>query len=85
MSWWTGTAETAPPNDPRIVETSSTLVDSNQVTKQTFSYDQHNNRTDVYEYDFGIGAAPSFPVRHIHTNYLSVNPANGISYADPAN
>ncbi|MDQ1637076.1 MAG: hypothetical protein QOF62_415, partial [Pyrinomonadaceae bacterium] len=85
VSWWTGTPETAPANDPRIVETSSTLADSNQVTKQTFSYDQHNNRTDVYEYDFGSGAAPPFPLRHTHSTYLAVNPVNGISYADPAN
>jgi len=44
-------------NNPRVNQTVSTLVDTNQVTKQTFNFDSYNNTTDVYEYDFGSGAA----------------------------
>src|SRR5262249_54080646 len=40
-----------PNYDPRITQTLTTLVDTNQVSKETYSYDQYNNRTDVYEYD----------------------------------
>ncbi len=47
------------PGGPRITETISTLSDTNQVSKQTFGYDQYNNRTDVYEYDFGSGSPGS--------------------------
>ncbi len=72
-TWEAGTPLSASPNlgiNPRIADTTTTLVDTNQVTKQTFSYDQYNNKTDVYEYDFGIGA-PGALVRHSHTDYLT--------------
>src|ERR1043165_8031510 len=39
VSWWTGGAATAPPNDVRLAETITTLADTNQVSKQTFGYD----------------------------------------------
>ncbi len=76
-----------PPNDPRLVETISTLADTNQVAKQTFGYsnDLHNNQTDVWEYDYGVGGASAYPTRHTHTDYLIVNSSNGVNYADPAN
>jgi RHS repeat-associated protein len=77
----------SPSNDPRTVETDTTLADTNQITKRTFGYsnDLHNNRTDVWEYDYGAGAAPAYPTRHTHTDYLVVNSSNGVNYADPAN
>ena len=78
-----------PANDPRLVETDTTLMDvsPNLISKQTFGYsnDLHNNQTDVYEYDYGAGTAPDHAMRHTHTDYLTVNPANNINYADPAN
>ncbi len=79
VSWWTGPADYAPANDPRVVETDGTLVDTNQVSKQTFSYDQYNNRTDAYEYDYGAGV-PGPLVRRSHTDYLTTNPVNGLDY-----
>jgi RHS repeat-associated protein len=82
VSWWTGSADTAPPNDPRITQSITTLVDTNQVVQQTLAYDQYNNRTDVYEYHYGNGAAGAF-ARRTHTDYLTTNPVNGADYASP--
>ena len=82
VSWWSGSSDLAPPNDPRLSETTNTLVDTNQVSKQTFSYDDmvpFNNRSDVYEYDFGSGA-PGALVRRTHTDYLKINPVNSTDY-----
>jgi RHS repeat-associated protein len=78
ISWWNGTADDSPPNDPRLVETTTTLVDTNQVSKQTaispvdqsVGFDQYNNQTDIWEYDYGTGAAGSL-LRHTHTNFLT--------------
>jgi RHS repeat-associated protein len=70
VSWWTGDPEEAPSNDPRVREAVSTLADTNEVSKREFSYDQYNNRTDVYEYDFGSGV-PGALVRRSHTDYLT--------------
>lgn len=79
VSWWTGTDDTEPPSDPRTTQTVTTLSDTNQVTKQTFLYDQYNNQTDVYEYNFGAGAAGSL-VRRTHTDYVTANVVNGVTY-----
>lgn len=70
VSWWDGSADDEPPNDPRVVEAKTTLVDSNQVAKQVFAYDEFNNRTDVWEHGFGTGTAGSV-VRHTTSEYLS--------------
>lgn len=79
VSWWSGSADFAPPNDPRITQTDTTLTDTNQVTRQSFSYDQYNNKTDVSEYDYGVGA-PGSLLRRTHTDYLTTHPANGADY-----
>jgi RHS repeat-associated protein len=88
ISWWTGSPGDAPPNDPRLIETTTTLLDSNLVKKTSsinpqnsniIGFDQFNNPTDVYEYDYGVGAAGSL-VRHTHTDYLTTNPINGADY-----
>jgi RHS repeat-associated protein len=89
ISWWGwwqsqyGQAIGEPANDPRLTQTVSTLVDTNQVSKQTFSYDQFNNRTDVYEYDYGTGTAGAL-ARHTHTDYLTINPINNADYTATA-
>jgi RHS repeat-associated protein len=88
LSWWTWGADSSPANDPREVESVRTLADTNQVSKTTsinpangnVGYDQYNNPTDTWEYDFGAGAPSARPVRHTHTDYLTTNPANGLSY-----
>jgi YD repeat-containing protein len=83
VSWWpSGYPDIEPPNDPRIVETVTTLADANLVSKQTFGYDQYNNQTDVYEYGFGAGA-PGSLIRRTHTDYVTFN--NGIDYAGDYN
>jgi RHS repeat-associated protein len=82
VAWWPNAANDAPPNDPRLVQTLTTLADSNQVTKQTYAYsaDLHNNQTDVYSYNYGAGAPPTYPTRHTHTDYLSTNVVGGVTY-----
>jgi RHS repeat-associated protein len=78
VAWWTGSADDAPVNDPRVVENTLTLVDANRVSKTSaispvdgsVGFDQYNNRTDVYEYDFGTGGAGAF-VRRTHTDYVA--------------
>ncbi|HXM51037.1 MAG TPA: RHS repeat-associated core domain-containing protein [Pyrinomonadaceae bacterium] len=79
VSWWTFGADDAPANDPRLTQTVSTLVDTNQVAQQTFAYDQYNNKTDAYEYDYGAGTAGPL-MRRIHTDYLVTNSINGADY-----
>jgi len=81
FNWWTGSADDAPPYDPRLTETKLTLSDSGQVSKQTFSYDDYNNRTDAYEYDYGSGTPGAF-VRRTHTGY--VTSVGSTNYANPA-
>jgi len=71
-------------NNPRVNQTVTTLVDTNQVAQQTFSFDQYNNTTDVYEYDFGSGAAGNL-VRRTHTDFMTTNPVNSIDYTSSAN
>lgn len=82
FSWWQsehGLSIGEPANDPRLTQTVSTLVDTNQISKQTYLYDQFNNRTDVYAYDYGTGAVGPL-VRHTHTDYLATNPINNVDY-----
>ena len=91
---WFGSSlsNSAPPNDPRIAETRTTLVDTNQVTRKVFKYsddptynttttDTFNNLTDTLEYDFGNGQ-PGSLLRHTHTDFLKINPANNLDYTN---
>ena len=72
-------------NDPRIIETVTTLADADLVSKQTFDYDQYNNQTDFYEYGFGVGA-PGPLIRHTQKFYLTTNPyQGGVDYAAELN
>ncbi|HZT59980.1 MAG TPA: hypothetical protein VFA21_15325, partial [Pyrinomonadaceae bacterium] len=57
-------------NNPQVTQVLTTLADTNQVSEQTFSYDQYGNRTDTYEYDYGAGAAGAF-VRRTHTDFVT--------------
>lgn len=94
VSWctqvpWGCTADGAPPNDPRKVESISTLMDTNQVSKTTainpqtlaVGFDQFNNPTDSWVYDWGAGA-PGGVLKHTHTDYLTVNPVNSVDYTN---
>ena len=77
--WCANSGDNAPVNNPHVVQTTTTLGDSNQVSKRTFTYDSFNNLTDTYEYDYGIGAPGQF-LRRSHTDYLTTNPVNNINY-----
>ncbi|MBV9210245.1 MAG: RHS repeat protein, partial [Acidobacteria bacterium] len=81
---WTHTpyelGDNAPANNPQIVSTTTQLLDggANQVSKQAFKYDAYNNLTDTWDYDYGAGQAPAYPLRHSHTDYLAYS--NGVTY-----
>ncbi len=82
--WWGGSDDDEPPNDPRVTLTVLTWNQTNQVSKQTFSYDQFNNRTVVAEFDYGIGAPPTHPKRRTETDYVVVGETNSIDYTGTA-
>jgi RHS repeat-associated protein len=80
-SWWVLSSDLAPNNDPRVVETITTLTDvsPNLVAKRTainpsnptvVGFDQYNNSTDVWEYDYGQGG-PGALLRRSHTDYVT--------------
>ena len=87
---WSGNWSHEPTNNSKIVTTVETVEPNgvNLVTKRTainpqtqaIGFDQFNNQTDVWEYGFGTGAPSTHPVRHTHTDYLTVNPANSLDY-----
>ncbi len=54
----------------RIAQTTETLSDANLVSKKTVSFDNFNNQTDVYEYDYGTGAAGALK-RRTHTDFVT--------------
>jgi RHS repeat-associated protein len=72
-----------PAKDPRLVETIFRLLDTNQVTKTSainpstgaIGFDQFNNPTDIWEFDYG-----NVLKRRTHIEYLTVNPVNSIDY-----
>ncbi|HEY0761036.1 MAG TPA: RHS repeat-associated core domain-containing protein [Pyrinomonadaceae bacterium] len=81
VSWWTAGSSTAPPNDVRLTETVTTLSDTNQVSKQTFGYDDtvpYNNQNNLKEYDYGSGTFGSL-VRETRTTYLTGSTYTGTS------
>ena len=85
-SWWTASADLAPSNNSVIQETDTTLLDMNQVSKQTFNYDQYSNKILTQEFDYGVGT-PGPLVRCTSTTYLAagydtLNPS--ASSPDPA-
>jgi RHS repeat-associated protein len=56
--------------DARLIESKTTLADTNQVSKVVYGYDNFNNQTDVYEYNFGNGSPGAF-LRRSHTDYVT--------------
>ncbi len=83
LSWWPFGQDIAPPNNPFVSETTTTLVDAGLVSKQIFAYDAFNNLTDALDYGFGAGA-PGTLLRHTHTDHAGpANPINGLDYTVP--
>ncbi len=69
---------------PYIAETVTMLANGSTplFSKQQFTYDDHNNLTDVYEYGFGESEPGTVLLRRTHTEYLTTNSAqNGADYA----
>jgi RHS repeat-associated protein len=56
--------------DPQLRDVTTTLIETNQVSKQHFDYDTYNNATDKFEYGYGNGT-PDGLIRKTHTEYLS--------------
>jgi RHS repeat-associated protein len=74
-----------PHPNSKIIETKTTWNDVNLVSKQVYGHDSFHNRTEVYEYGFGVGA-PGPLLRHTHTDYLTNNPyQNNVNYAADLN
>ena len=69
-----GTSGNQLPWSPYLESKTDYLYDSSisnfLVSSQTYNYDKFNNITDVYEYDFGAGAAGNL-LRHSHTDYVT--------------
>jgi RHS repeat-associated protein len=74
------TNDAAKANDPQITQRTTTLSDTNQVSKETFAYDKYSNQTDVYQYDYGTGAPPTYATRHTRTDFLTSNVIGGVTY-----
>lgn len=63
----------------RVLQTSTGQY---RVDKVGFGYDRYNNRTDVYEYDYGTNQFGPL-LRHTYTKYLTVNAVNAVDYSSP--
>lgn len=87
QDWPLGQAETgdyAYPNNPQVTQVLTTIEPQggNLVTRQTFSYDRYCNKTDTYEYDYGVGQAGAL-LRHTQTTFVKTT--NSQDYAcDPS-
>ena len=80
---FSGSGETnasAKPNSPQVTATVTTLNDTSQVSKQTYSYDQYLNKTEVDEYDLG---SLSTPVRKTITSFLANANYTTVSVSNP--
>jgi RHS repeat-associated protein len=78
--------ELAPTNNPFVVETRSTLVDGNLVSKVSavnpadgsWAFDAYNNQTDTWQSDYGSGQ-PGALVKHTHISYINnLNLSGGV-------
>jgi RHS repeat-associated protein len=72
--------ERSPTNHPFVVETRSTIVDGNLVSKASavnpgdgsWAFDAYNNQTDSWVYGFGTGQ-PGALVKHTQTTYINTS------------
>ena len=85
VSWYpqAGVFSEEPSNDPRIADTTTTIHDSNQVSKTVFTHDQFNNVIVEEVFDFGPNG-PGPLLRKTETDYLGVNPVNNLDYRSNA-
>jgi RHS repeat-associated protein len=71
LPWWTDSQDISPPNDPRTIF-EVVVLDTNEISRRDYSYDNFNNVNDVFESDSGQNA-PGPLLRHRHTDYLISN------------
>lgn len=76
VPWWNAGCtfqcpplDASPAVDPRAVEVRNIDVITNQISKTRYGYDEFNNQTDIWEYDFGQGQAGAL-LRYAHVDYL---------------
>lgn len=72
-SWWAGSADDAPANNPRLRATYTTLDDGSVALKE-FDFDQYNNQTDVKEYNF---CTASFSYSSMYDTFSCGTPSSG--------
>lgn len=76
VSWWTGSSNDAPPNDPRISQITTILENGAQFTN-SYGYDPavpYNSLIDFIERDYNLNT-----LRRTQTTYLKT--LNGVDYA----
>lgn len=76
VSWWTGSSDDAPANDPRISQVTTVLENGAQFTN-SYAYDPtvpYNSLIDVIERDYNLNI-----LRRTQTTYLKT--LNGVDYA----
>jgi RHS repeat-associated protein len=72
---------------PYLAEVVTTLMDISPylISKQSFNYDDFNNLTDTYDFDYAQNE-PGPLLRRMHTDYLKTNPVqNGADYVSGLN
>jgi YD repeat-containing protein len=95
IPWWNTNYGPEPPNDPRLVTTVTTIepnttnlvskttsLDPADPTGQTVGYDQYNNQTDSWAYDYGAGA-PGALLSRSHSDYVYTYASPSPSYNSP--
>lgn len=89
------TPANAPPRDPRVVTTTTSIepyagganlvskqtsVDPSDPSGNTVGFDQFNNCTDLWEYDFGANGQAGPLLRHTYTKYVRTLNVGGAEY-----
>jgi RHS repeat-associated protein len=96
VAWWSAyvqahqgvDADRIPPQSPRRTQTTTKLRDTgtaqDKLSRQSFTYDNFNNVTDVCEYDFGSDDV-GLPLRHSRTEYVTGTNYTGYNLSSPEN
>lgn len=71
-----------PPVDVRLIEKREIDVVSNLVAKTSYGYDEFNNVTDKWEYDYGTGQAGSL-LRYTHTDFVKGSYIDNFNVSSP--
>ena len=83
VTWFNEPQDKAPLNNPRIETETTTLVDTHQISKRTFFYDDYNNVIQTNDYSLGNNTPGTQLIRKVITTYVTTN--NGVNYATDTN